>query len=119
MVLGAKMTTELGLIGLVVFATIIGSFGSLYLKKASKNFNFSFNGIFNFELIFGIFIYFLATLIFIAALRKGELNVLYPVTSLSYVWVSLLSVKFLKEKINRFKVGGIFLIILGVIAITV
>ena len=41
--------------------------------------------------------YFLATLIFISALRKGNLNVLYPITSVSYIWVSLLSIKFLKE----------------------
>ena len=112
------MAIELGLVMLVIFATLIGSVGSLYLKKASKQFNFSFNGIFNFKLIFGIFMYFLATIIFIMALRKGNLNVLYPITSLSYIWVALLSVKFLKEKMNSFKIGGVFLIILGVIAIT-
>ena len=112
------MAIELGLIGLVVFAALIGSVGSLYLKKASKHFKFSFRGLFNFELIFGIFMYFLATLIFIAALRKGNLNVLYPITSVSYIWVSLLSIKFLKEKMNYVKWAGIFLIILGVIAIT-
>ena len=112
------MATELGLIGLVVFATIIGSVGSLYLKKASKHFRFSFSGIFNFELMFGVSIYFLATLVFISALRKGNLNVLYPITSLSYIWVALLSVRFLKEKMNYLKWGGIFLIVFGVIVIT-
>jgi len=112
------VATELGLVGLVVFATFIGSVGSVYLKKAAKYFKFSFKGIFNFNLIFGIFMYFLATLIFIAALRKGNLNVLYPITSVSYIWVSLLSVRFLKEKMNYLKWGGISLIILGVIAIT-
>ena len=112
------MAIELELVMLVIFATLIGSVGSLYLKKASNQFNFSFKGIFNFKLIFGIFMYFLATIIFIVALRKGNLNVLYPITSLSYIWVALLSVKFLKEKMNSFKIGGVFLIILGVIAIT-
>ena len=116
--LGKKMAIELELVGLVVLATMIGSVGSLYLKKASNNFRFSFNGIFNFELIFGIFMYFLATLIFITALRKGDLNVLYPITSLSYIWVAFLSVRFLKEKMNRFKWCGIFLIVFGVIIIT-
>ena len=112
------MATELGLIGLVVFATIIGSVGSLYLKRASKRFRFSFRGIFNFELMFGAFLYFLATLVFISALRKGNLNVLYPITSLSYIWVALLSVRFLKEKMNYLKWGGVFLIVFGVIVIT-
>ena len=112
------MEIEIWVVGLVILATIIASIGSLYLKKASKHFKFSFNGIFNFEFMFGIFMYLLATLIFIAALRKGNLNVLYPITSLSYIWVSLLSIKFLKEKMNLFKFSGIFLIILGVIIIT-
>ena len=94
------MAIELGLVGLVVLATIIGSIGSLYLKKASTNFGFNLKGIFNFKLLFGIFMYFMATLIFIAALRKGDLNVLYPITSLSYIWVVLLSAKILKEKMK-------------------
>ena len=106
------------LICLVLFATMIGSVGSLYFKKAAKKFKFSFKGIFNFELIFGVFMYFLATLLFIAALRKGDVNVLYPITSCSYIWVSFLSIKFLGERMNYFKWGGIFLIILGVITIT-
>ena len=112
------MAIELGLILLVVLATIIGSVGSLFLKKASTNLKFSLRGVFNFKLMFGIFMYFLATLIFITALRKGNLNTLYPLTSLSYIWVSLLSIRFLKEKMNRFKWGGIFLILVGVIVIT-
>jgi len=54
------------------------------------------------------------TVLFIPALRGGELSVLYPLVALVYVWVSLLSVRFLGEKMNPMKWLGIALILLGV-----
>jgi uncharacterized membrane protein len=53
-------------------------------------------------------------LLFIPALKGGDLSVLYPFVALAYIWVSLLSVKFLGEKMNKFKWLGIALIIIGV-----
>jgi uncharacterized membrane protein len=109
------MKTELWAIGLVVLATIIGSLGPIFMKKGSKRFKLKFELlIHNYELIAGIFFYGIATLLFIPALRGGELSVLYPLVSLSYVWVSLLSIKMLNEKMNKFKWLGVLLIIIGV-----
>jgi len=61
-----------------------------------------------------VFAYGLATLIYIPALRGGDLSVLYPIISLSFVAVSLLSVWLLKERMNLLKWIGIVLIIAGV-----
>ena len=58
--------------------------------------------------------YGISTILFIPALKGGELSVLYPFVALAYIWVSLLSVKFLGEKMNKVKWLGIALIILGV-----
>ena len=71
----------------------------------------------NKKLIAGLSLYAIATIIFIPALKGGELSVLYPFVALSYVWVSLLSVRFLKERMNIHKWLGILLIIIGVILI--
>ncbi len=59
--------------------------------------------------------YGLATLIYIGALRLGRLSVLAPITSLTYIWVAFLSVRFLGEEMNKFKWLGIFTIIVGVV----
>ena len=56
----------------------------------------------------------IGTMLFIPALRGGDLSILYPFVSLSYIWVALLSVRFLGEKMNKYKWIGIALIILGV-----
>ena len=104
---------------LVIVSTLLAAFGSLFLKKSSKEFNLSIKGILNKNLIFGGIIYVLSTLFFIAALRRGEVSILYPITSLSYIWVSIISVLLLKEKMNKFRYIGILLIMIGVILIAI
>ena len=109
------MATELWAIGLVILATLIGALGPIYMKKGAKKFRLDIKALLhNWELILGIGFYGLSTIAFIPALRGGELSVLYPFVSLSYVWVSLLSIKILNEKMNKFKWLGIALIIIGV-----
>ncbi|MBD3249564.1 EamA family transporter [Candidatus Woesearchaeota archaeon] len=111
---GDMMTTELWSIGLVIFASAIGSLGPIFLKKASANVSFSVRSLFDKKLIAGIFFYGMATIFFIPALKGGDLSVLYPLVATMYIWVSLLSVNFLNEKMNKFKWIGILSIILGV-----
>ena len=109
------MTTELWAIGLVLLATTLGSFGPLFLKKASGKLTFNLKNILtNYNLIIGLLFYSIGTVLFIPALKGGELSVLYPFVALVYVWVSLLSVKFLGEKMSSMKWLGIALILGGV-----
>ena len=53
-------------------------------------------------------------LVIIIGLRGGELSVLYPLAATGYIWVSLLSVKLLKEKMSLFKWLGVSVIIAGI-----
>mgnify|MGYP001605990583 FL=1 len=109
------MTTQLWAIGLVSSATLIGAFGPILLKKAStKRLSKLSSLATNYHLFGGVALYAIGTLLFIPALKGGELSVLYPFVSLTYIWVSLLSVKFLGEKMNTLKWFGIALIMLGV-----
>jgi len=97
---------------LSLISSIIGAIGAIYLKKATNN------NIFNKELIIGIILYILGIAIFIPALHFGELSILYPIISLSYVWVALLSKRIFKEEISQKNWFGIILIIVGVFFIT-
>lgn len=109
------MATQLWAIGLVISATLIGAFGPILLKKASAKKLSTIKSLFtNYHLFGGVALYAVGTLLFIPALKGGDLSVLYPFVALAYVWVSLLSVKFLGEKMNRLKWAGIALIIIGV-----
>jgi len=109
------MATELWAIGLVILATLVGAFGPILLKKASaKKLSKISSLITNYHLFGGVSLYAIGTILFIPALRGGDLSILYPFVALTYIWVSLLSVKFLGEKMNSMKWFGITLIIIGV-----
>ena len=103
---------------LVAVATLIGSCGALFLKYVSKHVRVNLFSLLKRPLLYlALFLYGAATLIFVYALKFGELSVLYPVVALSYIWITLLSIKFLKEKMTDLKWLGIFMIIVGVVLI--
>ena len=109
--------TSLLAIGLAIISTIIGAFGALLFKTGSDHLHLNFKSlVFNWRLYLAVMLYGLATVFFIwaLALKGSQLSILYPVVALSYVWVDLLSVKFLNEKLTIWSYGGIALIIIGV-----
>lgn len=87
------------IIYLVIIASLLGATGQLFFKLGSKPFDIIKVGI-------GLFLYGMATILFIYSLRFGELSVLYPIIALSYLWVLILSVIFLHEKLNLAKIVG-------------
>lgn len=105
-----KVATSLLAFVIVFFATIIGALGSIYLKKGSKK----ILRIKNLKLYKGLILYAISSVLFIWALKHGDLSVLYPITSLSYVWVSFLSILMIGERMNKFKWIGVAFIMLGV-----
>ncbi len=112
------METQLWAMGLVLLACFLGSFGPIMLKKASGRLSFKMKDIIkNYYLIFGILFYGIGTVLFIPALKGGELSVLYPLVATTYIWVSLWSILFLKERMNKQKWIGVLLVIVGVIFI--
>jgi undecaprenyl phosphate-alpha-L-ara4N flippase subunit ArnE len=68
----------------------------------------------DYPLILGLALYGVAAALMILALRHGELSVLYPIISLSYVWVAIAAVLVFHESMNAIKVAGIATIIFGV-----
>lgn len=101
-------------ISLVVINTIIGAFFSLFLKKGAENFNLNLlSQLKNKNLIIACLLFIAGTIIYIPALSMESLSILYPITSLTYIWIALVSVRFLKEKVNFYKWFGIILIIMG------
>lgn len=104
-----------GAIGLVILGTLIGSWGALLFKMASGQFSFHpLRIITNWRLILGGSFYVISTVPFLIAVKHEDVSLLYPFVSTSYIWVVLLSLIFLKEKMNFWKWAGILLILLGV-----
>lgn len=108
------MKTKPLAIAIVFFSTLFTSAGQILFKFSSKNLFLS-SFFLNIEFIVGISFYVLGAILLIIALKYGELSILYPIYSLSYIWVSLLSpIFFPSDEMNLVKWFGILLIIAGV-----
>lgn len=91
-------------------AQVFLKFGSIQLKRDP-----SLAGLLtNYPLIGGMALYGIGAALMVLALRHGELSVLYPLISLSYVWVAVLSVLVFGEIMNVYKITGICAIMAGV-----
>ncbi len=108
------MTTPLSSMALVLFGSLIGSFGAVFLKSGAAHLKDGFWHILNLKLAAGVALFLLSSVFFILGIRHGELSVLYPMVSLGYVWTLFWSRLFFNEALTRQKFYGLGLILLGV-----
>jgi drug/metabolite transporter (DMT)-like permease len=66
------------------------------------------------QLFAGYCLYAVFTVMFVYALRHGELSILYPLIALGYVWVTITAVVAFHESMNPYKIVGLAVIICGV-----
>src|SRR3989344_4872487 len=79
---GEIMATELWAVLLVIFGGVLGSFGPIFLKKGSQDVHRDIKTfIFNKNIFIGLCFYAFGTIIFIPALKGGDLSVIYPLVS--------------------------------------
>lgn len=104
---------------LVLTATFFGSFGAVFLKFGAGRLRLHWHAVFlNWRLIAGASAYLLSSVFFVAGIRKGELTILYPMASLSYIWTLLWSRLFFGEPLTGNKLLGIALIMAGISCLT-
>lgn len=96
----------------------MGSFASLFLKKASGKENI-IELLKNRNIYIGGLLYLIAALLNIYILKYLEYSVVLPLTAITYIWTLIISHKLLKEKISKKKICGVCLIVVGVIFIAI
>jgi uncharacterized membrane protein len=93
----------------------LGSLGQLEFKRGSRDLTLNpIELVTNIHIIIGLIFYGISTLIYIYALKEGELSLLYPVIATSYIWTTLLANIILGETVHILNWIGIMLIIFGV-----
>ncbi|MBL7169607.1 MAG: EamA family transporter [Candidatus Aenigmarchaeota archaeon] len=120
MEVGGKKMNVLIIVGLCV---ICGVLGQLFQKKGMNEIGqvsikelFSpkiLNIVFQKYVFIGISFYGLASILWLAALSKGELSKIYPLIGTGYVFTAILAWLFLGEKLTVMRIAGIFLISIG------
>lgn len=100
---------------LVLTASVIGSFGAVFLKKGSTNVaGHSITSFINPSLALGVALYLASSVFYGFGIKGGQLSVLYPMISLGSIWTLVWSRLFFGEAITREKLFGLGLILIGV-----
>lgn len=103
-------------VAFVLVSSFIGALGSIIIKKGTSLFSF-------FPLLKtryfwgGLFLYGVSVLFYVLALQQEELSVIYPLVSITYIWITFFSVKLLGEKMSQLKWIGLLGIIMGIVFI--
>ncbi len=94
--------------------TLFGALGGLVLKKVSTK-----EGLIGKLFVFsiGCGFYGLGAILNVLALRHYPYTIIFPLTSITYIWTFIFSYFYLKEKMNAYKLVGLFFIIAGAFVI--
>jgi multidrug transporter EmrE-like cation transporter len=112
-------TTWWGIV-LILLCTICTSFAAISNKQGAINFSLTIEGtMLNWFLILGLFLLACATVLLMFALKGGDVTVIYPIISTSYIWVAILSFYLFNEAFTYFKLFGIISIVAGVIVLNI
>jgi multidrug transporter EmrE-like cation transporter len=104
---------------IIILCTIFTSLGQVLLKMGTNNIdsvnnNINIISVLNWQLILGLIFYIIGAILLIIALKYGELSIIYPFISLSFIWVMLLSTYMFDEKVLLINWVGLICILLGV-----
>jgi drug/metabolite transporter (DMT)-like permease len=109
------MTTPVSSMVLICIASFIGSFGAVFLKSGAGRLHGGIRSLlFNPRLALGVALFLLSSYFFVLGLKHGELSVLYPLVSLSYIWALIWSKVFFKEPLTKHKFYALLLILAGI-----
>ena len=99
---------------LVFVASVVGSFGAVFLKMGAGRLNGTIASFLNSRLLIGVALYLGSSVFYAAGIKGGQLSVLYPMVSLGYIWTLAWSRIFFNEALTREKFVGLGLILVGV-----
>lgn len=97
----------------VLVMTLFGSLGALFLKRGSAKVSELKSLVTTPQIWLGGLFYLAGALLNIYLLRGYSYSIVYPLTSLTYVWSLILSALLLHEKVTVQKLFGIAAICLG------
>ncbi len=109
------VTTPPWAVLLVLVISLLAAVGQFLIKLGAASVSLSlWSWLLNWQLVAGLLVHGVGFVLLVVALKHGNLSVLYPVLATSYIWVTLLSVRFLSEPFFAVQWVGVVLIIGGI-----
>jgi drug/metabolite transporter (DMT)-like permease len=107
---------------LVIFLTLVAamftSFSQLLFKRGlHKRLNSVMEilkTLLNKNIIIGLCGYAISFTLYLIALQKSQLSVVFPIFASSFIFVTIISAVVLKERVGAYRVAGVVLIFIGI-----
>lgn len=111
----ALLSVSLGSVGQFLLKVGVNSIGGFSL---GRNWVTSIvRTIFEIHIFCGIILFVSSMMLWLVVISKTELSKMYPIVSISYALVALLSHFFLKESLPPLRIAGIAVILVGVVLV--
>lgn len=119
------------ILSIVLLAEVFTAIGQVLFKKSTNSLeSYSLRGVdmqlrFVREILSKPFIWLgllsmtAGLVVWIIALAQGDLNLVFSIGSIQYIFILILAHYLLGEKIDMMKLAGTFLVILGIVLITI
>ncbi|MDQ6676411.1 MAG: EamA family transporter [Acidobacteriota bacterium] len=111
------MKTPVSSMLLVLLASLIGSFGAVFLKLGAEKLRYGIRHIISAQAAAGVALFLISSVFFGWGIKNGELSVLYPMVSLGYVWTLIWSRIFFREPVTKSKFVALGMILCGIVLI--
>ena len=103
---------------LPVIVAFLAALGNLFFKKAALSGKKTLLAkMFSIQFVLGGILFVACPVISSFCARYLDFSILYSMTALNFVFILLLSKLFLSEKIDKYKITGVGLIIVGILVI--
>ena len=109
-------STPLSSMLLVLFASVVGSFGAVFLKLGAVRLT-GLMSLLNWRLALGVGLYLGSSVFYGLGIRHGQLSVLFPMVAVGYIWTLLWARLFFRELFTRSKLFGLGLVLAGVVLV--
>jgi len=109
-------STPLSSMLLVLFASVVGSFGAVFLKLGAVRLT-GLMSLLNWRLALGVGLYLGSSVFYGLGIRHGQLSVLFPMVAVGYIWTLLWARLFFRERFTRSKLLGLGLVLAGVVLV--
>ena len=109
-------STPLSSMLLVLFASVVGSFGAVFLKLGAVRLT-GLMSLLNWRLALGVGLYLGSSVFYGLGIRHWQLSVLFPMVAVGYIWTLLWARLFFRERFTRSKLFGLGLVLAGVVLV--
>ncbi len=100
---------------IMVFSTLFTAGGQIFLKLSSAEISLNWLSLLNLNLFLGFVVYGIATFTMLYAFKLADLSLMYPLISLSFIWVLLIGYFLFNEPITLLKTTAIIFIMAGAV----